>query len=359
MKLTKGLSLSNLFRIGASVVVLGAAMSACPRVSLAQDQDTPKKEDGKKDKKETPPPYTGPKKRLAVMNQDLPGNATPNGEFDKYIKAHYNLKDGDDVGLKLNTMLTTALQNTGRFVLVERQNFNDIRGEQDLAKEGQTTVQTGAKKGGILGAQIMVRCVVTQFEDTATKEGGGASIGIGSVRIGGGGSKKRSKVVIDIKMYDVATSKILQTSSATGTSESKGAGIGVSALGSGGVFGKSSNDPIEKATRDAIINAVNFIVEKMDAVPWEGKVALADKDDDGKPLYVINRGEADGLKIGDQLLVTSPGKAIVDPDTGETLGRSKDKVLGACRVVWTDKNIAHVEPDSGVTIVQGAIVKFK
>ncbi len=102
-----------------------------------------------------------------------------------------------------------------------------------------------------------------------------------------------------------------------------------------------------------------FIVEKMESVPWEGKIALADKDDDGKMLYVLNRGEADGLKIGDLLVVTSAGKQITDPDTGEILGRSKDKVLGTCRVTWTDKNIAHVEPLDGFMISRGNVLKLK
>ncbi len=304
-------------------------------------------------------PYSGPKKRLAVMNTDKGENST-SSEWFKLMQRYGNFHTADDVGLRLNSMLTTALNNTGRFVLVERQNFDDIRGEQSLTAEGQTTVQTGAQKGSVLGAQVMVRCAITEFVDDSVKEGGGGGFHLpGGVVLGGSSNRKKAKVTVDIKMFDVATSKILYTSAASGNSDSKSSAVGISMFGAGAIFGKSTNDPIEKATRDAITNAVNFIVEKMEAVAWEGKIALAEKDDDGKMIYVLNRGESDGLKSGDELVATSPGKEIVDPDTGEKLGRSKDKILGSCRVVWTDKNVAHVEPLGNFTISKGNVIKLK
>ncbi len=166
-------------------------------------QKTQKNSAGSEDK---PAPYTGPKKRLAVMSPDQQGNTAQTSEWMKILKERHGFKDGDDVGLKLNTMLTTALQNTGRFVLLERQNFGDIRSEQDLASEGQTTAQSGAKKGSVLGAQIMVRCAITEFVDDSVKEGGVGGVRIGGVNLGGGSTRKKAKVTVDVKMFDVATS---------------------------------------------------------------------------------------------------------------------------------------------------------
>ena len=325
--------------------------------SQATDQGKPGQGEGGAGEKT--PAYSGPKKRLAVMNTDK-GENSVSSEWFKLMQRYGKFHTPDDVGLKLNSMLTTALNNTGRFVLMERQNFEDIRGEQSLMTEGQTTTQTGAQKGSVLGAQVMVRCAITEFVDDSVKEGGagGVHLPLGIV-VGGGSSRKKAKVTVDIKMYDVATSKILYTSTASGNSDSKSSAMGISMFGAGAVFGKSTNDPIEKATRDAITGAVNFITEKMEAITWEGKIALSEKDDDGKMIYVLNRGEADGLKIGDELVVTSPGKEIIDPDTGEKLGRSKDRVIGSCRVVYTDKNVAHVEPMEVFTISKGCVVKLK
>lgn len=331
-----------------------------PSIARAVPQDESKKNQND----QPPPPYVGPKKRIAIMNKDLDGNTAPHGEWYKAWSASHGVKDADDVGLKMNTMLTTALQGTGRFVILERQDFNDIKGEQDLAGQGQTTAQTGAKKGSILGAEIMVRCAITEFVDDSVKESSGGGIRIpGGVTLGGGGGRKKSKVTVDIKMYEVATSKILYTDTASGDSTSKSSAFGISGssggYGGSALFGKSTNDPIEKATRDAINNVVNKIIKKMEEIPWEGKVALADKDDDGKMIYVINRGEADGVRVGDELVITKPGKQIIDPDTGEKLGRSEDKVIGTCKVVSVNKNTANVEPVGGIEIKAGAVVKYR
>jgi curli biogenesis system outer membrane secretion channel CsgG len=299
------------------------------------------------------------------MNKDMDGsNTAAHSDYYKQFAAQTGTKDADDVGLKLNTMLTTALQSTGRFVIVERQDFGDIKSEQALTDQGQTTTQTGAKKGSILGAEIMVRCAITEFVADAVKERSGGGITIpGGVSIGGGGGRKKAKVTLDLKLYEVATSKILYTDTASGDSTSKGGGfsIGGSSGGYGGTatFGKSTNDPIEKATRDAITNVVNKIIKKMDTIPWEGKVALAEKDDDGKMMYVINRGEIDGVHAGDELLITRPGKVIVDPDTGEKLGRSEDKILGTCKVLAVNKNTSTIAPDGAIEVKVGAIVKYR
>ena len=345
-----------------AVAVLVVPFVSAPAFARAAPQDDNKKNQNDQPQ---PPPYTGPKKRIAIMNKDADGNTSAHSDQYKAFAAQTGTKDADDVGLKLNTMLTTALQSTGRFLIVERQDFGDIKSEQALTDQGQTTTQTGAKKGGILGAEIMVRCSITEFVADSVKERSGGGITIpGGVSIGGGGGRKKAKVTLDIKLYEVATSKILYTDTASGDSTSKGGGFsigGSTASGYGGnaTFGKSTNDPIEKATRDAITNVVNKIIKKMDEIPWEGKVALADKDDDGKMMYVINRGEIDGVHVGDELLITRPGKEIIDPDTGAKLGRSEDKVLGTCKVVSVNKNTATIEPGAGIEVKVGAIVKYR
>ncbi len=320
-------------------------------------------DDSKKKKgkvvEEAPAGYKGPKKRLAIMNKDLQGNTAPTGDWLKIVKERYGFKNGDDVGLKLNSMLTTALQETGRFIILERQDFDDIRAEQDLTQEGQTTEKTGAKKGGISGAQAMIRCTITEFVDDAVKEGGLGGIKIGGIVLGGRSNRKKAKVTVDIKMYEVGTSKIMATSSASGFSESKDNAGGVGGMGGALLFGKATNDPIEKATRDAIVNAVNFIISKMEDLPWEGKIALAEKDDDGKMVYVLNRGSSDGIKVGDELTVLRPGKVIIDEDTGESLGTSKGKVLGTCKVISTEIKTANVEPVGDTKIFKGNILRLK
>src|SRR4030042_4602445 len=115
-----------------------------------ETEDTVEKED-------TPPipvepvyqPYYGPKKRIAVT------------KFENKVRGVYgNWRLGDGFG----EMLTTELMNTGRFIVVERQALQDIVGAQELGQTGLVKQELAAKGGDLLGAQIIVRGVVSEFD---------------------------------------------------------------------------------------------------------------------------------------------------------------------------------------------------
>jgi curli biogenesis system outer membrane secretion channel CsgG len=325
-------------------LLLGAALLSMTSLSAAV---CAQKERGKDEP--APAKYVGPKKRLAVMNMEFaPETGGRKSEYAELIKRLHKVNTRSDASLRLGEMLTTALDSTGRFVLVDRANIDDIRSEiavgQELGNE-----KTVVKKGNVLGAQILVRCAVTEFTDERSQSRGGISLG--GVQIGGGG--KTAAVTVDIKMVDASSSRVLYTGSATGDSKSKDYGGGLSLGKIGLAFGKSESEPIEKATRMAIQKAVEFIVEKMEKVAWEGRVASAEAN-----RLVINRGEEDGLREGDRLGIYRPGKAIEDPETGEILGRDEDTMIGEARVTWTDKRVARLVPLRGEAFQKGDVIKY-
>src|SRR5512137_2911706 len=71
------------------------------------------------------PPYSGPKARIAVADFEV-----------KAAKATY------EIGTGLKEMLVTALMNSNRFRVVERQVLNALMQEQELAASG--AAQQGA-----------------------------------------------------------------------------------------------------------------------------------------------------------------------------------------------------------------------
>lgn len=75
---------------------------------------------------------------------------------------------------------------------------------------------------------------------------------------------------------------------------------------------------------------------------------------DGKVLYV-NRGNDGGLKAGDALAVYRQGEAIVDQDTGETLGHAETEVARAT-VVAVEARYTRAELGSGEAR-EGMLVK--
>jgi curli biogenesis system outer membrane secretion channel CsgG len=280
------------------------------------------------------PPYKGPKKRIAIAPMDIPKeNGRAWDEAIRVYKGANNINTISDVGNSLTSMLTTALHETGRFILLERQDFGDIVNEMKIGEEFGNE-KTAVKKGNVLGAQMIVRATITEFVDNGSSKAGGVSISGFSV----GGSTKESKVTLDLKFFDPSTSRVLHVAKASGSSKSEAMMAGVT-FGSVGLFGGGSNtQPIEKATRDAILRAVKAIVDKMDKMPWEARVAKVDA---GK--ITISRGSQDGVNIGDIFAVYKPGEEIKDPETGESLGRDEDVYIGDCRITWAGDKLARAE----------------
>lgn len=299
----------------------------------------------------SPAPYKGPKKRIAVMPMSTDAPAAQSGfqELIRTYKSENNINTVDQVGRKMTEMLTTALVQTGRFVVLERAAIQDVRDEMAVTAELGND-KTAVKKGNVMGAQILVRAAVTEF--APHRKSGGSGISLGGIRVGG--SQDTAAVTLDVRFFDPNTSQVLFSETAEGTSKSEAQAIGfsVGSFGFGG--GQSANQPIDKATRDAILKAVNIIVAKMDKVPWEGKIAKAQ--DDG--TLILNRGTNDGLKEGDVLQVYKPGEVIKDPDTDAVLGRDKDVYIGEVRITWVSDNVSRGTFSGTGKPANGFVVRF-
>ncbi len=253
------------------------------------------------------------KKRIAVMRFE---------STDKF--------GGGDVGEGLSAMLSNELSKSGRFIIVERAALPDILGEQTLAKKGLTTPQSGAKTGKLLGAQILVRGTVTDFE--SSKKGGGGQISLSGTRlpIGGviGGASMTAHIAIDLRLIDATTGEIIDTYEAEGEAKGSSSHFGISHTGTGLGLGTEQfkKTPLGKAARNIIKDMVARIIEKADDIPWTGRISDVS---DGK-VYV-NAGKDVGLSSGDTLNIYVVSKEITDPETGAILGVEEHR-LGSLRI---------------------------
>lgn len=198
--------------------------------------------------------YDGPKARLSV------------GQFtDKTAKGGWSGgwmgmwgMNFRQIGDGMRDMLTTALFNTSRFIVLEREQLNAVLDEQDLGASGRVKKGTEAKIGEIYGAELMITAAVTEFEGSKQGIGGGTKI----LGVALGGGAKKGHVAIDIRIIDTNTSQIVAAASVAGDAKSFGLGgatrIGPVPVGLGGF----SKTPIEQAIRVCIQEAVNYIVSK-------------------------------------------------------------------------------------------------
>ncbi|MBU1998718.1 MAG: CsgG/HfaB family protein [Candidatus Omnitrophota bacterium] len=200
------------------------------------------------------PNYSGPKARIAIADFD--------------VKA---AKADNQIGSGLREMLVTALVNSNRFSVVERQVLNAVMQEQQLAASGAAQPGSGPQRGNIKTADLMVSAAVTEFEPQASGGaagiGGGSKIGKGLLGIGLGGSLNKAHMALDIRIIDTSSSEILASTRVQGQASDIAGGIGIGFLSKwslGVGLSGYANTPMEKAIRVCIIEAIRYIAQ---AVP--------------------------------------------------------------------------------------------
>jgi len=208
--------------------------------------------------------YDGPKARIAV-GEFTDKTAKGGGGSGGWMRMWgYNFKK---IGDGMQDMLTTALFNTNRYIVLERAQLGAVLDEQDLGASGRIKKGTEAKIGEVYGAELLITAAVTEFEGTKQAAGGGTRI-LG-VTVAGGA--KKGHVAIDIRIIDTKTSQIVAATSVVGDAKSFGLG-GATRIGSIPVaLGGLSKTPIEQAIRVCIQEAVNYIASQTPAEYYRHK----------------------------------------------------------------------------------------
>ncbi|HUU38609.1 MAG TPA: CsgG/HfaB family protein [Candidatus Desulfaltia sp.] len=208
--------------------------------------------------------YDGPKARLAVGEfTDKTAKGEGNSGWFGLYGFHFK-----EIGSGMREMLTTALFNSNRYIVLERQQLDEVLKEQDLAAAGRVKKETAAPTGEIYGADLIITAAVTEFEGSAKGVGGGTRV-LG-VTVGGG--LKKSHLAIDVRIIDAKTSQIVAAATVTGSATSVGALGGANIGGRLPVaLGGFSKTPTEQAIRTCIQKAVEYIVTKTPAEYYRQK----------------------------------------------------------------------------------------
>jgi len=209
---------------------------------------------------ETLPPYSGPRAMVAVT------------DFDGGTELSFNLEKYSGYAEGLKDMLTTALVQSKRYRVLERQNIDSVKNEIGLSEAGYTD-ETGKQRGNVKGADIAVIASVTGWDPGTS--GGSAKLGglvggkagalLGSI----GGGYKKSTMAMDIRIVDLDTTEVLAATRVESVAKDVNIGGALSAatggVGGGGSLGTFAKTPMEKAIRTAIYEATKYIVENTPA----------------------------------------------------------------------------------------------
>ena len=208
--------------------------------------------------------YDGPKARLAV---GVFGDKTAKGDGASGWFGLYGFHF-KEIGDGMRDMLTTALFNTNRYIVLEREQLDEVLKEQDLGAAGRVKKETAAPIGEVYGADLIITASVTEFEGGAKGIGGGTRV-LG-VTVEGG--VKKAHLAIDIRIIDAKTSQIVAAATVQGNASSFGADGAANVGGRLPVaLGGFSKTPTEQAIRVCIQEAVKHIVGKTPAEYYRHK----------------------------------------------------------------------------------------
>jgi curli biogenesis system outer membrane secretion channel CsgG len=199
-----------------------------------------------------------------------------------------------------------------KFSVVEREALELVLKEQGLSTAGALDPQTAAKVGKLLGVKYIVTGGFDKFAINTT------SGGIG--RLGVGGQLVQADATINVRFIDTTTAERVVSVSADAEVKKGGGFFRGTSLSRDAEWGLAS-ELIEKVAKDVVEKLVTpTTLARITpgtgvASGLEGRIAKVD----GNRAW-INIGSSAGVKVGDKFTLFSVGEAIVDPDTGATLG---------------------------------------
>jgi len=230
---------------------------------------------------------------------------------------------GDRLGKQAADILSARLAETGKFLMFERLDADDVSAEQMLA---------GLKEQGVSIDYLIVGSVSEFGRSTETDSG-----------IFQRKKTQRAYAKVNVRIIDVATTRIIFATEGAGeaTSEVK------TTLGAGTSAGYDQS-LTDKSMSAAISQMISNLVENMTNKPWQSFV-LAKEDD----LYIISGGESQGLQTGTTLFLYENGRTVKNPQTGAPI-TLPGKKIGSMEIVYSVGEDEFNEL-SFVTLKDGAI----
>ena len=289
-----------------------------------------------------PAPIAGPKRIVAVGKIDaIPGLAGP------YTAA--------SAGPGVAAMLTTALRQSGRFIVAERDDLTQVLTEQELAANRVAQGANAPKPGAVIPAQYLVVGAVTEL--STGDQGSSVNLGVGGLPnglfAGLGLSGRTGKVALDLRLVNTRTAEVEDSFSVR--KELTATGVGVTAGYRGIALGANEfwSTPLGEAMRAALDEAVARIAADVSRGGWDALVAQVS----GNLIYINAGGEA-GLKVGDRLMVERMTGALTDPATNRVLAVQKAQLarieltaVDAKYATGTFTKTGADEPQRGDTVV--------
>jgi len=251
----------------------------------------------------------------------------------------------------LTEMLTTVLVKTGRFSVLERAAMPQIEQEQAIAAAGKATKETAARQGAVIGAQVLITGDITGFSFNRSSLGGKMTNLL--KKLTATTEKVTAEVHIDLRLIDPSTSEVIYSAKGVGKASQTGMAADLVREEKSFSADAQTSTPLGQASRQAIQNAVVDILYGMPKIRWSGRVI-----DVRNGVAYINAAAADGMRAGLELQVFEVQPALVDPETGKSLG-APERLVGTMMIESVLEKFSTAKITKGLGIERGFVVRFK
>lgn len=198
------------------------------------------------------------------------------------------------IGAALADVLIRELVKSGMYDVVDRETLQKILDEQNIQISGFTESGGQADVTGQIGeVDYLILGRITAY---GVKRGGG-SYGVGGYSFGQ--SKETGHVVLDLRLVDIRTSKILWADKVESQKSESGLTIGLPTEQGYAHMQVGSSDWDSSLLGLATLGACEQIIKKLsELLPLQGGILAVSGD-----IVVIDLNQNTGLKVGDRLKV--------------------------------------------------------
>lgn len=211
------------------------------------------------------------------------------------------------VAQSMDSVLIERFNGTRKFEIIARSDLDAVFQDQSFQQSGNVDLSDPktAEQFKMKGAQYLVVTTITDFQDIkefASFEG-----------LEEKGLRRTLRYTASVKLYDVTKGSLLEAANVT-LNKRMSREIKEYVKSESGEFTDELIQVIANELGDRVVNRVVDVI-------YPAKV-IARTDNQ----VTINRGDGTGIAVGQVWSVYAQGEALIDPDTGESLGAEEVKV---------------------------------
>lgn len=238
----------------------------------------------------------------------------------------------------LENRLTEALTSTRKFKVVARGDLDAVLAEQNLAASGNLNPDDPqlAQRFRLAGVKSILLVTVDDFQDreeTFRSEALGQSIGRRTIR-----------VAAAAKLIDTTTGQVRESVSIPAVTQDDVRAV-LAKL-------RTTADRADAIAPELARLVSARIAQRLVDARFPAKVLA--KSPDG--IVTFNRGDGSGVQTGQEWGVYAVGEALVDPDTGESLG-SEEVLIGRAIVTEVEAKFAKARLLQDQGVERGAVLR--